>query len=352
MALYTDAALRPAREVVAAAPRTFIRSEVFDTALLVLPLLTGLTAATIVLQDFRLFPMLLVADIWLLGYHHVVATYTRLAFPSDALRRNRFLAVDLLLLMTAGTLALALTAGTWVVASAFLYLQWFHYMRQGYGIARMYFRATPEGQTAGARDTSADLVIYLVPIYAIAARSASMGELFLDLPVKTLVLPEGVITALGLLAAAATVAWAVRSVASYWRGTLNVLYTCFILSHVAIFLNAYILIDNPNVGWLAINVWHNFQYVMVVWMMNAKRYAGSTDPAGGFIARISQPGRIVTYFMSCVAISTIVYLVLGRVVIAVGGGLAVTAGIYMGINFHHYVVDALIWKRRRAVLTA
>jgi hypothetical protein len=30
-----------------------------------------------------------------------------------------------------------------VIATAFMYLQWFHYMRQGYGIARMYYRATP-----------------------------------------------------------------------------------------------------------------------------------------------------------------------------------------------------------------
>jgi len=34
---------------------------------------------------------------------------------------------------------------------------------------------------------------------------------------------------------------------------------------------------------------------------------------------------------------------------AMGGGLAITVGIYMGINFHHYIVDALIWKRRRVV---
>ena len=31
-----------------------------------------------------------------------------------------------------------------------------------------------------------------------------------------------------------------------------------------------------------------------------------------------------------------------------GGGLAVSLGVYMGINFHHYMVDALIWKRKRA----
>ena len=45
-----------------------------------------------------------------------------------------------------------------MVATAFLYLQWFHYMRQGYGLSRMYFRATPEGQVAGSRDITTDLV--------------------------------------------------------------------------------------------------------------------------------------------------------------------------------------------------
>ena len=41
------------------------------------------------------------------------------------------------------------------------------------------------------------------------------------------------------------------------------------------------------------------------------------------------------------------YLVLNRfTVLVMGGGLAATLGVYMGINFHHYIVDALIWKRR------
>ena len=49
--------------------------------------------------------------------------------------------------MAAATLALAVTAGAWVVATAFLYLQWFHYMRQGCALARMAW-ATPDGQVA------------------------------------------------------------------------------------------------------------------------------------------------------------------------------------------------------------
>jgi len=344
MSLYADAA-RWFQVTAPAAPRTFIKSEAFDTALLTLPLVTGLAAATVVVGDARLFTAVLIADLWLLGYHHVIATYTRLALGSGGFDRTRFLAVDLLLLVTAATLALVFTAGAWVVASAFLYLQWFHYTRQGYGIARMYFRATPEGQTAGARDPSADLVMYVVPLYAIAVRSATMGDLFLGLPVKAVVIPEPIISALGFVAAAAAAAWAARSLASFCRGTLDVLYSCFILSHLVIFLDAYIFIDDPNAGWLAINVWHNFQYVMVVWMANVKACAGVSE-GGPLISRLGRPNRVAAYVLTCLAVSTAVYLVLGQFVSALGGGLAVTVGVYMSVNFHHYVVDALIWKRR------
>jgi hypothetical protein len=225
-------------------------------------------------------------------------------------------------------------------------------MRQGYGIARMYFRATPDGRAAGARDLMTDLVIYLVPIYGIAARSASMGDRFLDLPVKTLVLPGGLITVLGVAAAAACMVWAGRSIAAYARGGLDTLYAGFVASHVGIFLVAYVLVDDAGIGWLAINVWHNLQYVLVVWMVNTRRYASGIDPAARFLSRISQPGRAAAYFTACLAISTIVYVIVGRFVYALGGGMAITVGVYMGINFHHYVVDGLIWKRRTAVARA
>ncbi|HKE85077.1 MAG TPA: hypothetical protein VKB50_15045 [Vicinamibacterales bacterium] len=222
MALYLDVSLRRTARPVTASPRTYIRSEEFDTTLLVAPLLAGLAAAAIVSANPQLYLLLLVADLWLLGYHHVIATYTRLPFDGQSRRRNRFLALDLLLITTAVTLVVAITAGAWVIASTFLYLQWFHYMRQGYGIARMYFRTTPQGQVPDARDWASDLVIYLVPIFA-----------------------------------------------------------------------------------------------------------------------------------ACLGITTAVYFALNQfTVLVLGGGLAVSVGIYMGINFHHYVVDALIWRRRRTMTAA
>jgi hypothetical protein len=326
----------------------YIRSAAFDSTLLLAPLFTGLVVAAITVGNPRLFPVLLFADVWLLGYHHVVATYTRLAFDRSSLRTNRFLAVDLLVLMIGAVFLLTLWGGAWVIATAFLYLQWFHYMRQGYGLSRMYFRATDRSKGT-ARDFTTDAVVYTVPIYCIAQRSATMGDTFLGSPVATVVLPASVIAILGGLAAASVAVWTLQAASDWWHRRLDLHYAAFVASHVLIFLVGYVIVDDVNIGWLAVNVWHNFQYVLVVWMVNTKRFARGIDPAARLLSMISQPDRIWVYFGTCLAISTFVYFNVNQVTAAVlGGSLAATLGVYMGINFHHYVVDALIWKRPRA----
>jgi hypothetical protein len=144
-------------------------------------------------------------------------------------------------------------------------------------------------------------------------------------------------------------AWLWRAAQDVRRGTFDALYAGFVASHAVVFLVGYVLIEDPNTGWLAINVWHNFQYVLVTWMVNAKRFAKGPDPEARFLSRISQPRRIVSYFGCCLAISTMVYLAIGYAgVFLLGSAVGVTLGVYMGLNFHHYIVDAVIWRRRRA----
>ena len=347
MAAPAGVSVHSAAATAAAPSRGYVWNGPFDNALLVAPIALGVLAAAVVTSNPALYAAVVLADLWFLGYHHVISTYTRLGFSPNSLRQNRFLAVDLLVVIVLATTALAFTAGAWVVASAFLYLQWFHYMRQGYGISRMYFRTTPDGQTAGARDLIANAVIYVVPIYAIAHRSSTMGDTFLAMPVKTIVPPQVLVTMLAVAAAVAVGVWFVRMGLRIGSDTADVRYEGFILSHVVIFLLGYVWIDDANVGWLAINVWHNLQYVLIVWMVNVKKYGGRVDACEPLLSRISQPGRPLTYFACCLLITTIVYLGLNRfTVLVMGGGLAATLGLYMGINFHHYVVDALIWKRR------
>jgi hypothetical protein len=338
---------RPAAEV-RKRESSYIRSARFDATLLVAPLGVACIAAAIAVVDPKWYAFVLLADVWLLGYHHVVATYTRLTFNRESFKQNRFLAVDLLLLVMIAAGALAWWGGTWVIVTLFLYLQWFHYMRQSYGIGRMYFRATAEGKLPGASDRVADAVIYTVPLYCIAARSSSMPSQFLELPIRPLVLPAPILTVLGAIATIAVAVWVLRAVRDMVRNELNVYYTGFMASHIVIFTLAYLIVDDANAGWVGINVWHNFQYVMVVWMVNARRFAGGVDPQVRLLSGISQPGRVIAYFATCLMISTFVYFNLNQLTsLVLGGSLAATLAVYMGINFHHYLVDAMIWRRRR-----
>jgi hypothetical protein len=327
---------------------TYIRSASFDSTLLGAPLCAAFVAAAFAMADPRWYAFVLLADVWFLGYHHIVATYTRLTFNRESLRQNHFLAVELLILIMGAVGVLAWTGGAWIIATLYLYLQWFHYMRQSYGIARMYYRATPRGRLPGMNDRVTDSVIYLLPIYGIAQRSATMGAEFLSMPVKPLVLPDGVLLVLGVMAGAAVTVWTGRTALQFVRGELDRHYAGFVASHIAIFVLAYLVIDDVNAGWVAINVWHNLQYVLVVWMVNTKRFASGVDPKARWLSTISQPGRAFAYFATTLAMSTFVYLNLNQLTTwFLGGSLAATLGVYMGINFHHYVVDAVIWKRPR-----
>ena len=125
---------------IAAARRVnwaWLRSPTFDLwFILGIPALAVVTGA-IVIWAPDLFIPILIFDLWFLGYHHVVATYTRLCFDRKSFSEHWPL-VALLPLVALGTLAAAYMIGLWVIVSIYFYWQWFHYTRQSWGISRAY----------------------------------------------------------------------------------------------------------------------------------------------------------------------------------------------------------------------
>jgi len=97
-----------------------------------------------------------------------------------------------------------------------------------------------------------------------------------------------------------------------------------------------------------LNIWHNLQYVLIVWMFNANRFEKGIEPQRRFLSTISQPKNVVLYAGVCWALGTALYFnidgVLGLFSQSV---LPLSLLAYMTINFHHYVVDAIIWRRPR-----
>ena len=328
--------------------RGMLRDPSFDAlfvlGLAAIALLSGLTVLAV--PDAFLF--VLVLDIWLFGYHHVISTFTRLAFDRASLREHRVLVFYLPPLVLGAVSLAAGLFGAWVLASTYLYWQWWHYTRQSYGISQIYLR-----KAEGAKESRLLTMglIYVIPLWGIAYRSYQNPEEFLGLELRVLPVPGELVFVLGALSVLVLGAWAVEQARALRAGTLAVWRSVYLLSHVVIFLVGYLAITNIDYGWLVINVWHNAQYILIVWLVNQNRFRGGVDPAHRFLSTLSQPRHTRRYFVVSMVIASIFYGLLGIALAAApetGLPLAIVA--YQTINFHHYIVDSFIWKVRKPSL--
>ena len=323
----------------------WLRGRGFDGALIFGGFSLALLSGTAIVYEPSWFYPILIVDLWVLGYHHVVATFTRLCFDGVSYRERRWMIVHLVPIVAAITIALAWLVGIWVIVTIYFYWQWWHYARQSWGISRAYRRAD---SGAFYEDGWLDLAIfYAMPVYGILLRSSEGHTHFLGLELWTVPVPGTVATAAGYAMAALLAVWAARRLMAAWRGRLAAAHTLYMLTHFTIFGVGYVWMPDISLGWLMINIWHNFQYILFVWMFNNKRFRQGIDPRARFLSYISQSGRMWLYLLACVAITGGVYWgVLRTVDWLLFAGLSATIVLYQIVNFHHYIVDALIWRTR------
>src|SRR4051812_27888933 len=184
----------------------------------------------IVITNPKLFPLVFFLNAWLLGYHHVISTFTRLTFDRDSFNQHRFLITWLPLIVLSGVVASCLLFGGWILTTIYLYWQWWHYTRQSYGVSRIYQRK------AGLNnDLLSKSIIYALPIWGILHRSFQAPEQFLFTDVKVLPVPLWLVTAAGLATSVVVVYWFARTLKLLVLGTLPVAHTLYVCSHLLIF---------------------------------------------------------------------------------------------------------------------
>lgn len=315
----------------------------------------ALVSGLIVLIEPALFYPVLLVDLWLLGYHHVIATFTKLAGTKEDRQENRFLIYGLPLLVLAAVAGLYQFIGIWAIVTVYFFWQWFHYTRQAYGIGVFYRRKATHPTQENQWLTH--LAIWAIPVWGILHRSAQGWEEFLFLPVYLPSVPERLVFIAGMVALGTVLWWLFARVQDYRQGRLSVAQTAFIASHMLIFYVGYVAIDNINVGWLVANVWHNAQYILFVWLYNTNRFGKSEQlntekvPVLRWLSQ-RKPIRILLYFCFTLALTTIFYQSLNEGFQIVAAGNAVLLSTlyiigYQSVNFHHYVVDSVIWKARK-----
>jgi hypothetical protein len=335
--------------IIAPASLPWIRNAQFDLffifGILALSFLTG---AVIIIEPSLFYPILVI-DLWFLGYHHVIATFTRLCFDKKSRSEHWFLVFGLTPIVAAVTLLVAWQIGLWVIVTIYFYWQWWHYTRQSWGISRVYRGKDRTALYEGGWLDQA--IFYCLPVWGILSRSAEQQDRFIGMELWSIPVPPVVATISGYATAALLLIWLARRLQAVMAGRLATVHTMYMATHFAIFATAYLVIPDITLGWLMINIWHNAQYILFVWMYNTRRFSNGIDPEAPFLSYIGQPGRLWLYLLSCVAITGVVYWgVLRTIDWAFFAGLSATIVLYQIANFHHYIVDSLIWKVRKPTL--
>lgn len=338
-------------DTVAARPLGWLRAPAFDLTFIGGIAALALGCGLVLSIEPALFPVLFVANLWALGLHHVVATFTRIAFDRPSVSQYRSLLVGLPPVVLLAVVVLGFGVGRWSLVTIYLYWQAFHYARQSYGIAQMYARM-PQNAPAVNQDLTR-WVLYAVPLWGMLYRSHQDPAFFLGLPVWCVPVPEFVVRVAGVLCFGVVSVWMATQIRLLRQRQLPVSHTLYVYSHILIFMVGYVLIDDIDRGWLVVNIWHNAQYLFFVWHFNNKRFGERIDPQRRFISRLSQRQNVAWYVLTCLLISTAVYGLVFQVSQLVAFQTVSLAFIIgQALNYHHYIVDGIIWKRRAQVAPA
>lgn len=290
------------------------------------------------------FPLLLTIDVWLLGYHHVVSTFTRLGFDAESRRQHRFHLWVLPLLVFAGTFAVYEVGGVWPLMSIYFYWQGWHYLRQSYGVSRILDRASRQPP---ADNPATVWMLYLLPLAGLLFRSSQGATTFLKLEVRMLPVPPQVAWAASACALVAFAAWAVFQARALRAGTGSPAQTLYLATHAGMFTLGYFLIPSLETGWLGLNVWHNAQYILIVWLFHNRRFKDQVSEQHWLLSSLSQSRRMLHYLVVCVALAALLYTFILK---GLGWIPAASLLIVQTLNFHHYIVDSLIWKVRQSAV--
>ena len=112
------------------------RSVKFDHIFINFVPLVAISSAFFVVLFPDHFQTILLIDLFLFGYHHVISTYTRLSKSNLTDNEFKFIIYILPALVLTGVVLCVRTEYIWMVPTIYLHWQWWHYTRQSEGISK------------------------------------------------------------------------------------------------------------------------------------------------------------------------------------------------------------------------
>ena len=253
------------------------------------------------------FNPLFLINIWLFSLPHTFSTFTR---GDRRTTKHIALVAALMVIFLGSIIAISNVSGLVFLYSLYFYWQQFHYGKQNFGLSRWNSAEAPNFS-----DKSFYLIIVGLSLFGLLNDgNQSFFGYVLYTPI-TLFIPKFAIF--------------------YSMMALTTVYIFFrpkqlkhALSHTLIFSFAYLYCEHFALGWLLLNIFHNLQYLKFM-----KTYE----------ARFS-------FIVAPVVLTLILYILqfhLFKGLIVFSLPLSLT--LMLALNFTHYSLDGLIWKKSRLV---
>ncbi len=313
-------------------------------------LLASTMAGVTVFWPLLFLPMLTVHS-WLFGYEHLWATYTKLLLHPDDRTRHQTLILMVPILILFGLLLLGNTFGLMGVYLLYFFGQFFHTVRQSWGLTQVYRRQA--GGISWDNEHLSEVTIWSVPIWGLLHRCSQRPDEFLFQDFWLPPVPQSFVQMAGSVSFLLWSYWFYLRLIDLKQGRLVFGHTLYMISHLLVFFGAYIWIDELCSGWLLVNVWHNVQYIAFVWIYNRNRFVNGVDPSSRVLSWLSQRGakQAALYFLVTVLVALPIYYLLPKLGFILDDLVKNTAVpiaviLAMTLTFHHYIVDGIIWKRQ------
>ena len=185
---------------------------------------------------------------------------------------------------------------------------------------------------------------------------------YLTFPVKFFYIPDILDPILGSIAIASIIIWVGGRYAMWRKGMLPVPHTMYVVIHIFMFWLSYIYIDVIEYGWMTIGIWHCAQYLLFVWAFNKvqKQHMDKVSDSdsqdsngrqvGGFRKLLDniEYGNIWLYLAAMLFLAWVVFGSAELFGEFIESNYFVPTTVIVGtVMFHHYIVDAIIWRRKK-----
>ena len=263
----------------------------------------AVTALALIKQEW--LPTIIFLDLWLLGYHHVVATYSRTAFDGRSFRKHWGLNLILPAAVLGATFTIAKSGGAIALTTIYLHWQLFHYIRQSEGISKGF--ASRQGDRSVPSNPMVRATFYAIPVAGFLTMSASAPSTFLGFPIAVIALPFELLVLCWAVAGAIS-ALAVRELLRATKQRhLSREYVHYLASHFAVFFIAYACIREVTLSWLLANIWHNSQYLLFVWHAHQLRFKGDVSREAPMLSTIARPQNVWLYLAGTLTLTVLFY---------------------------------------------